>query len=249
MNTTMENEEIKERVRQRYAAAVTKPEEAGCCAKKSEPLEREAPPRVKGARTSFGCGDPLAVAPLAPGDVVVDIGSGPGADALAAARAVGPRGRVFGIDMTPAMLETARKAAREAGAVNVEFLQGDAEGIPLPDASADWVISNCVINLVPDKDAAFREMYRVLKPGGRFSISDLIGENLPPGILADRERYCSCIGGAPSLEAYLGSIRSAGFQEVSIEDRFEWPAPELEGTGGRVWSLRIAGRRPAGSQG
>ncbi len=193
----------------------------------------------------FGCGDPLAVAGVAPGQSVLDVGSGPGDDALAAARQVGPAGRVVGVDMTDAMLERARGAAAAEGLTNVQFLQGDAESLPVPDRSMDWVISNCVVNLVPDKTRAFQEIFRVLKPGARFSITDLIGENLPDELLANAAAYCACIGGAPSEEDYLQSIRMAGFEDVAVVDRFAWEAPELEGTEGRVWSLKITARRPA----
>jgi len=234
--------EIRDKVKERYGAAISSG--GSCCGKTDETLSIQPAQGSRQARTSFGCGDPLAVVPLAPGDVVVDIGSGPGADAFAAARAVGPTGRVFGIDMTPAMLEAARRNAREADLPNVEFREGDAERLPLPDGTANWVISNCVINLVPDKQAAFKEISRVLKPGGRISISDLVGENLPEEILADGDKFCECIGGAPSEIEYLDAIRSAGLEEIRIEDRFEWPVPELEGTTGRVWSLRITARRP-----
>jgi SAM-dependent methyltransferase len=179
------------------------------------------------------------------GQTVLDIGSGPGADALAAARLVGPAGTVIGVDMTEAMLERARRAASEVGLANVEFRRGDAEALPVQDGSVDWVISNCVVNLVPDKQRAFSEVFRVLRPGGQFSISDLVGENLPPEILSDPEKYCACIGGAASEEAYLDAARSAGLERVEVVDRFRWETPELEGSSGIVWSLRVTGRRPS----
>ncbi|HKY33811.1 MAG TPA: methyltransferase domain-containing protein [Candidatus Polarisedimenticolia bacterium] len=247
----MDSQEIKRRVMETYAAAVTQgssccepaaprrtaavPEAASCCGKTESP---------GGARSSFGCGDPLALADVGPGQTVLDVGSGPGADALAASLRVGPRGRVIGVDMTDAMLEKARQAALSAGASNVDFRKGDAEALPAADGEADWVISNCVVNLVPDKSRAFAEIFRVLKPGGRFSITDLVGENLPPEITGDPEAYCRCIGGADSEAAYLKAIRDAGFADVAVLDRFEWEAPELEGTAGRVWSLKVTGRRP-----
>ena len=261
----MNNEEIKARVREAYGAAVQRQTgptgrtaQTGCCGTLPRPLpaeiERTRPPgRVRRdsasdpgreARTSFGCGDPLAVAPIRSGQNVLDIGSGPGLDALAAARQVGPSGQVIGVDMTEAMIAKARDNAAAAGAANVEFLKGEAESLPLPDSWADWVISNCVVNLVPDKQAAFSEIFRVLKPGGSFSITDLVGENLPPEILADPASYCACIGGAPSEDGYLEAIRSAGFVAIQVEDRFEWQAPELEGTPGKVWSIRVTGQRP-----
>jgi SAM-dependent methyltransferase len=230
----MNSETIKQRVRDAYGAAAERG--GGCC---------EAPVTISspGARTPFGCGDPIALMEIRPGETVLDVGSGPGADAIAAARLVGPRGRVIGVDMTDAMLAKARGKAEAAGASNVEFRHGDADALPVEDGSVDRVISNCVINLVPDKDRAFSEIFRVLRPGGSFSITDLVGENLPASILDDPERYCACIGGAPSESAYLGAIRKAGFEEVRITDRFAWEAPELEGTGGKVWSIKVTGRR------
>jgi arsenite methyltransferase len=234
-------DEIKRIVRERYGAAIQEEESkeggTGCCSK-------SAVPSAPGARSSFGCGDPLSLAGIQVGQTVLDVGSGPGHDAFAAARRVGSIGRVIGVDMTPAMLERARRTASEEGLTNVEFRQGDAERLPLDDASVDWVISNCVVNLVPDKQRAFAEIFRVLKPGGRFSITDLVGENLPQSLLENASAYCSCIGGAPSEPLYLQAIRDGGFQDVTIVDRFAWEAPELEGTGGRVWSLKITARKP-----
>ena len=236
----MNQDQIRERVREVYGAAVKS--QASCCGKSDDAalLIRSVP----GARTSFGCGDPLSMVDLLPGQNVLDVGSGPGLDALAAARRVGPAGAVIGVDMTQAMILKARENAMAAGAGNVEFRAGDAEALPADDGWADWVISNCVINLVPDKEAAFREFHRVLKPGGRFSITDLVGENLPPEILADPGKYCSCIGGAPSEKAYLDAARKAGFEEVDVKDRFAWEDPELEGTSGKVWSIKVTARKP-----
>jgi SAM-dependent methyltransferase len=237
-------ERIKQIVRERYGRAALRTEEktsgASCCGK-------SAAPSPGGARSAFGCGDPLAIAGIESGQSVLDVGSGPGDDALAAARRVGPAGRVVGVDMTEAMLDRARTAAAAEGLTHVAFLRGDAERLPVDDASMDWVISNCVVNLVPDKARAFAEIFRVLKPGGRFSITDLIGENLPAEVLADAAAYCACIGGAPSETEYLGAIREAGFVDVAIVDRFAWESPELEGTDGKVWSLKITARRPAAS--
>lgn len=238
----MKSQAIKELVRERYGAAVAR--DGGCC-------ETPLPDKAPGARTSFGCGDPIALMEIRAGETVLDVGSGPGADVLAAGRLVGPAGRVIGVDMTDAMLRKARENAAAAGAANVEFRHGDADALPVEDASVDRVISNCVINLVPDKERAFAEIFRVLKPGGSFSITDLVGENLPASILEDPDRYCSCIGGAPSETAYLDAINKAGFEEVRIAGRFAWEAPELEGTDGKVWSIKVTGRRPApgGSRG
>ena len=234
MNTwemQMNQESIKERIREVYGAAVE--EQKGCCTK-----------TVADARTPFGCGDPLSMVDVGPGQNVLDVGSGPGLDALAAARRVGPTGAVIGVDMTEAMILKARENAAAAGLVNIEFRAGDAESLPAGDGWADWVISNCVVNLVPDKEAAFREIFRVLKPGGRLSITDLVGENLPPEVLSDPAKYCACIGGAPSEPAYLEAVRKAGFDQIEVPDRRQWDAPMLEGTGAKVWSIKITARRP-----
>ena len=249
----MSETDIRDLIRAKYTDAVTRgascceptkpaaggPQAASCCSTDAETASARS-----GARTSFGCGDPLSLMDVHAGQTILDIGSGPGADAIAAARLVGPAGAVIGVDMTDAMLERARLAASAAGLANLEFRRGDAEALPVQDASVDWVISNCVVNLVPDKQRAFREIFRVLRPGGRFSISDLIGENLPPEILSDREKYCACIGGAPSEEAYLDAARRAGLEDIEVVDRFRWEAPELEGSEGMVWSLKVTGRRP-----
>jgi len=224
----MNAEEQKQQVRESYGARAQ--EASGCCGK---------------TESSFGCGDPLSVADLRLGQRVIDVGSGPGLDALAAARRVGPSGAVLGVDMTEPMLVRARQNAAAQGLSNVEFRHGDAEELPAQDGWADWVISNCVVNLVPDKDKAFQEIFRVLKPGGRISITDLVGEDLPPEILADAASFCTCIGGAPSEQDYLGSLRKAGFEQVAVVDRFAWEAPELAGTNGKVWSLKITAVRPA----
>jgi len=232
----MNTEEIKLKVREAYAAGVES--RGGCC-------EETGVERSRGARTSFGCGDPLALMEIRPGQTVLDVGSGPGADVIAAARRVGPTGRAIGVDMTPEMIRRARENAAKEGLGNAEFHLAEAEELPVPDASVDGVISNCVVNLVPDKLKAFREIFRVLKPGGRFSITDLVGENLPPEILADPAKYCACIGGAPSEEAYLQAARDAGFEQIEVLDRFRWEAKELESSGGKVWSIKVTGRQPA----
>ena len=166
------------------------------------------------ALASIGCGNPTAVADLHPGDTVLDLGSGGGIDVLLSAKRVGPNGFAYGLDMTAEMLDLARRNATEAGATNVEFLHGQMESIPLPDASVDVVISNCVINLSPDKPAVFAEMARVLRSGGRIGISDVVTEDR----LTDDERgsYVGCIAGALPVTGYHDGLRDAGFVEVSI---------------------------------
>jgi len=169
---------------------------------------------------SMGCGNPIAMAELQPGEVVLDLGSGGGIDCFLAARQVGPQGRVIGLDMTPDMIRLARRNAKKMGATNVEFRYGEMEDIPLPDESVDVIMSNCVINLSPDKDAVFGEAYRVLRPGGRMSVSDIvINGQLPPSIRSRLDAWAGCLAGALDESDYLGKIRAAGFQEVEVLSR------------------------------
>ncbi len=166
---------------------------------------------------SLGCGNPLAVADLHPGEVVLDLGSGGGIDVLLSARRVGPTGKAYGLDMTEEMLALARANAATAGATNVEFLTGQIEAIPLPAGTVDVVISNCVINLSVDKPAVLAEMFRVLAPGGRIGISDVVAENeLAPADRAARGSYVGCIAGALSVAEYEEGLRAVGFTDVSV---------------------------------
>lgn len=166
---------------------------------------------------SLGCGVPTAVAELHPGEVVLDLGSGAGADVLIAARRVSPGGRAIGLDMTPEMLELARKNAAEAGADNVEFLEGYLEDIPLPDGTVDVVLSNCVINLAADKGLVLREAARVLRPGGRFAVTDIVADaDLDEAIKADMEQWAGCLAGALTEAEYRGALADAGFAEVEV---------------------------------
>ncbi|GAA4297098.1 SAM-dependent methyltransferase [Actinomadura luteofluorescens] len=166
---------------------------------------------------SLGCGNPLKVAELADGDTVLDLGSGGGIDVLLSARRVGPGGKAYGLDMTEEMLELARRNALEAGAANVEFLKGHMEEIPLPDDHVDVVISNCVVNLSTDKPAVFAETYRVLRPGGRIGISDVVAENhLTPDDRVARGGHAACIAGALTFAEYRDHLSAAGFIDVTI---------------------------------
>jgi arsenite methyltransferase len=166
---------------------------------------------------SLGCGNPLTVADLRAGETVLDLGSGGGIDVLLAARRVGPTGFAYGLDMTQEMLDLARANARQAGAANVEFLRGEIEAVPLPDDAVDVVISNCVINLSTDKGAVLAEMFRVLIPGGRIGISDVVAEDsVTPAERAAAGSYVGCIAGAMSRTEYLTGLASAGFQEASV---------------------------------
>ncbi len=169
---------------------------------------------------ALGCGNPVALAELEPGEVVVDLGSGGGIDCFLASARVGLQGRVIGIDMTPEMIWLARENADKIGASNVEFRLGEMEHMPVESGSADVIISNCVINLSPDKDAVFKEAWRVLKPGGRLCVSDIVlkGE-LPPEIKGSLDHWAGCVAGAIQIEEYVGKIRAAGFARVDLQDQ------------------------------
>jgi arsenite methyltransferase len=217
--------DAREAVRARYATAANESAccDASCCGTTSdfgaglyEQTELVSVPR--GAVTaSLGCGNPTAVAELASGETVLDLGSGAGIDVLLSAQRVGPTGFAYGLDMTDEMLALARRHAAEAGAANVEFLQGYIEDIPLDDGAVDVVISNCVINLSADKPAVFAEMHRVLKPGGRLGITDVVAENhLSAEERLERGSWVGCIAGALSFEEYQTGLTEAGFTGVSL---------------------------------
>lgn len=224
MTDAIDREHVREKVRTRYALAASG---GGCCEGDcgtdadmtgglygAEELG-EVPDAA--ALASLGCGNPTAVAELRSGETVLDLGSGGGIDVLLSARRVGPEGFAYGLDMTTEMLELARRNAAEAGATNVEFLQGYIENIPLPDESVDVIISNCVINLSADKDAVFAEMHRVLRPGGRIGISDIVAEDgLTPDERAERGSWVGCIAGALSVTEYTEGLEAAGFADVSL---------------------------------
>jgi arsenite methyltransferase len=229
--------ELKETIRERYAEAARSAEaghgcsgtdccaENGCCgdagpeafgANLYEALERDELPDAA-VVASLGCGNPVAVADLHLGETVLDLGSGGGIDVLLSARRVGPAGFAYGLDMTDEMLVLARRNAEDAGAQNVEFLKGEIEAIPLPDASVDVVISNCVINLSTDKPAVLREMFRVLRPGGRIGITDVVAEDrLSVEERATRGSYVGCIAGALSKSEYESGLTDAGFVEINV---------------------------------
>jgi len=218
-------EQIHEAVRAHYADAalqVLESRTAACC---DEPgigpelysaLERTELPDAA-VLASLGCGNPIAVADLHPGERVLDLGSGGGIDVLLSARRVGPEGRAFGLDMTDEMLALAQRNAAEAGATNVEFLKGQIEAIPLPAASVDVVISNCVVNLAADKPSVFREIARVLRPGGRIGITDIVADDvLDADQRAERGSYCGCIAGALSFSEFESGLREVGLTDVSV---------------------------------
>jgi arsenite methyltransferase len=230
--------ELRDTVRDRYAAAAVSvklgnaaddwSEVAGCCdpqdgcgVKYYEVAERADLPE-EAVLASLGCGNPTAVAELREGETVLDLGSGGGIDVLLSARRVGSTGHVFGLDMTDEMLELARENARKAGASNVEFVQGYIENVPLPDASVDVIISNCVINLSTDKPSVVREMYRVLRPGGRLGISDVVAaDSLSSQERAERGSHVGCIAGALSFAEYRSELAAAGFAGIAIDPTHE----------------------------
>jgi arsenite methyltransferase len=225
--------DIKEIVKEQYGQAAQRVLQGGnsccgpsaCCDDAADPItsrlydEGQAIQIPEQAlKASLGCGNPTALATLNPGETVLDLGSGGGIDVLLSARRVGPTGKVYGLDMTDEMLALARENQKKAGLENVEFLQGEIEHIPLPDNSVDVIISNCVINLSADKDRVLREAFRVLKPGGRFAVSDVVtrGQMLP----AIRERvlfWVGCIAGALEENEYRSKLTSAGFEDVQLE--------------------------------
>ncbi|HSJ35425.1 MAG TPA: arsenite methyltransferase [Acidimicrobiia bacterium] len=224
--TSQESQEnLREQVRTRYAVAAVGG--GGCCDGDCG-TEADMTGGLYGADelgevpdaaalASLGCGNPTAVAELRRGETVLDLGSGGGIDVLLSARRVGPDGFAYGLDMTPEMLELARRNAAEAGADNVEFLQGYIEEIPLPDGSVDVIISNCVINLSADKGAVFAEMQRVLRPGGRIGISDIVADDaLTPEERAERGSWVGCIAGALSVTEYTEGLEAAGFADISL---------------------------------
>jgi arsenite methyltransferase len=223
-------DDLREQVRTRYAAAASLAAQGGACCDPVSCGEDEGfgadlygaddqaglPEAARLA--SLGCGNPTAVAELRPGETVLDLGSGGGIDVLLSARRVGPAGKAYGVDMTDEMLVLARRNAAEAGATNVEFLQGHIEDLPLPARSVDVIISNCVVNLSTDKPAVFAEMQRVLVPGGRIGITDVVAEDhLSPEDRAERGSYVGCIAGALSREEYRRGLDAAGFTDVEIE--------------------------------
>jgi SAM-dependent methyltransferase len=219
-----------------------------CCGPKAGDLQPETARQLYSAieldkipsaasLASLGCGNPVAVADLREGETVLDLGSGGGIDVLLSARRVGSTGFAYGVDMTDEMLELARRNARAAGASNVEFLKGTIESIPLPDASVDVVISNCVVNLAADKGAVFAEIARVLRPGGRIGISDIVAEDhLTPEQRGERGTYVGCIAGALSMAEYRSGLGSAGLLDVEIRPT-ETVAEEM-------WSAIIRATKP-----
>lgn len=233
-----EHHKIRATVSKDYTRAVKK--KSGCCCCK-KPQQKgvvaklagysdkdlsELPPEA--VANSFGCGNPTAFTKLKPGDVVLDLGSGAGIDLLLAARKVGLAGKVIGIDMTKAMVAKARKNLKAAKIKNAEVHLGIIEDLPIENNSVDWVISNCVINLSPEKDKVFKEIFRVLKPGGKMLVSDIVAEWLPREIITHPDLYSSCLAGAISEKNYIKGLKNAGLCTIKIQDRLFYDISQLE---------------------
>jgi SAM-dependent methyltransferase len=247
---TMDDNVIKLEVQKRYAGIA---QASGCCGGSSccgdggsaEVLVdygELAAGVIDGADLGLGCGTPTQFAGLQAGEVVLDLGSGAGLDAFIAAQAVGPEGRVIGVDMTPEMIARAWDNAVRGGYRNVEFRLGDIEDLPVESDSIDAALSNCVINLVPDKGRVFAQLYRVLKAGGRFSISDIVTQGeVPEEVRQDVELWTGCLAGALDQEAYLQLIRDRGFRDVRIDQSRVYESPD--GAGYRFLSISVQGRK------
>jgi len=250
-----EAEEVLEFVKKRYALLA---QQAGsgcgpsCCGPESVGKEAEeragrlysaeelqnVPESAAGA--SLGCGNPTAVAGLEPGNVVLDLGSGGGIDCFLAAQKVGAEGKVIGLDMTPDMIELARRNATLMGAENVEFRLGQMEEMPVDAESVDVIISNCVINLSPDKDKVFGEAYRVLKPGGRLCVSDIVTLGvLPESVRKNKDEWAQCVAGALDRDDYLGKIKAAGFGQVEVEKLSTVSRPDSGDLAGKIASANV----------
>ena len=234
-----EQEGIRSSVAEAYGKAVSAPSDDGCC---GSPVQKGVVVKLAGYSqddlqalppdavvNSFGCGNPVVYSEVRPGDVVLDLGSGAGIDVLLAGRRVGPTGRVIGVDMTDEMIAKANENISASGLDNVEIRRGIIEKLPVEDASVDWVISNCVINLSPDKPKVFSEISRVLKPGGRMLVSDIVVESLPDELRTNKALYSSCVAGAISEAEYLAALRKAGLEEVEVRDRIVYDAAQVKG--------------------
>ncbi|MBA7639674.1 Arsenite methyltransferase [subsurface metagenome] len=275
----MKDEQIKKDVRKGYAKIAKR--DSSCCApvnsccgstdlaqdisKKIGYTEEELKAVPEGANLGLGCGNPVALASLSEGETVLDFGSGAGFDCFLAANQVGEKGRVIGVDMTPEMIEKARENAGQGNYENVEFRLGEIENIPAADNSVDVVISNCVINLAPDKGRVFKEAFRVLKPGGRLMVSDIVLlKELPDFIKNSIEAYVGCLSGAIMSDEYIEAVKAAGFHEVRIIDESSFPIEcmandptakalieilkippeEIKEVAGSVISIKVCGVKP-----
>jgi len=230
---------IREEVKKTYAEAISRKNlsccgnfEETCCSTKAKDIgygEKELNNFLADSDiTTFGCGNPLAFSEVKEGDVVLDLGPGAGLDLLIAARKVGPSGQVIGVDMTEEMIAKAEENIKAAGVNNVEVRKGLIEDLPVKSSSVDWVISNCVINLSPEKEKVFSEISRVLKPGGRMVVSDMVGENIPEWLRENKNLYSACISGVISEKEYLSGLRKAGLEKVKVSERKTYQSDELE---------------------
>ena len=271
----METNDVREIVREKYGQAALRAKTDvpnGCCSPVSgascDPVTANLYDAAQAGelpelalKASLGCGNPTALAELKPGETVLDLGSGGGIDVILSARRVGPTGKAYGLDMTDEMLALAEENKRESGVANVEFLKGEIENIPLPDNSVDVIISNCVINLSGDKDRVLREAFRVLKPGGRFAVSDVVvrGE-IPDPIRKSMELWVGCVAGALGDDEYVAKLAKAGFHAIGIEPTREYRAEDArefltaEGldadalaaeVDGRIFSAFVRASKPA----
>lgn len=277
MKTSPDSETIRSAVRQRYGEIATGakagPEteaatsccgnapdqsDTGCCGAAAQARtlgysDEEIANVPEGANLGLGCGNPVAIASLEPGQTVLDLGAGAGFDAFLAARAVGPGGKVIGVDMTPEMVAKARANARKGGYTNVEFRLGEIEALPVADASVDVIISNCVINLCPDKRPVYREAFRVLKPGGRIAVSDVVArEELPEDVKRDLALHSGCLAGATVESELLRILEEAGFTDVAVRPKgntdeviTSWEASR--GLERKVFAAEVMATRPAAS--
>ncbi len=254
----MEDTEVKDYVKQRYgeiAEADAPCCSSSCCTSAATDValrigytaeDLQAIPEA--ASMGLGCGNPVALAGLQTGDTVLDLGSGGGIDVFLAAQRVGPTGRIIGVDMTEAMVAKARALAAEHGYTNVEFKLGEIEALPIDDASIDVIISNCVINLSPDKEQVFREAYRVLKPTGRLLVSDLVTEgDIPEDVKQSFAACACCIGGALEKEAYLATIRRAGFPHVRIVAESTYDIDVADALKSKITSIHVEATKTAPS--
>ena len=246
----MDNQKLKDVIKDRYGK-IARGEQTFCCPTcgptttdqclavgyTAEDLQLVPELAVLGV----GCGNPTALADLKDGETVLDLGAGAGIDVFLAAKKVGERGRVIGVDMTEDMVARGRQLAQEHGFANVEFRLGDIAHLPVDSATIDVIISNCVINLTPDKLASFTEVYRVLKPGGRILIADLVtAGDLPPDVRASAAAWADCLAGALEKETYLETIRRAGFAEVTVVSESPYEAPGMdERLGGKILSVKV----------
>jgi SAM-dependent methyltransferase len=285
-NKPADTEKIKSAVRERYGKIAESAQPTSCCGMEESKSSssccgggeakggfsysfigeeyQKLPGYQPEADLGLGCGLPTELAVIKGGDHVLDLGSGAGNDAFVARRIVGEKGRVIGVDMTPQMVEKAKANAQKLGYANVEFKLGEIEALPLVDNSVDVVISNCVLNLVPDKAQAFREIFRVLKPGGHFNVSDIVlGADLPEKLREQAELYVGCVSGAVLKSEYLGLIQQAGFKDVKVQKERAVEVPreillkyisenelrDLEARGAGIFSVTVWGEKPNSARG